>query len=116
MLLILVLIFVQLHCCGIHNASDWMTSPAWKTNHTNSVPESCCINQSNVSACNTRINSTDIYKEVDALLKSLAFFPFFLALRVTFDLHEKYNLCNEKCLFVKVASFWGWGVVWGGVG
>ena len=71
--IILVSVSVQLHCCGIQNASDWMTSPAWMANHTNTVPLSCCINQSNIASCDPKINSTDIYKDVGRLWKSLFF-------------------------------------------
>ncbi|XP_076443368.1 tetraspanin-3-like [Babylonia areolata] len=54
----------QLHCCGIINASDWQESPAWSKDHSNTVPISCCVNQTNATFfCNTTIGSTDIYNE-----------------------------------------------------
>uniref|UniRef100_A0A8C9WDY6 Tetraspanin-3 n=1 Tax=Scleropages formosus TaxID=113540 RepID=A0A8C9WDY6_SCLFO len=32
----------QLHCCGIHNYSDWRTTRWFKESRNNSVPVSCC--------------------------------------------------------------------------
>lgn len=53
----------QLHCCGIHNASDWLTSPVWSKDHNDTVPDSCCVDQSNLTLCQPVIGSKDIYNE-----------------------------------------------------
>ncbi|ESO92438.1 hypothetical protein LOTGIDRAFT_233185 [Lottia gigantea] len=34
----------ELKCCGVNNASDWLTSAYWGHEHKNIVPTSCCSN------------------------------------------------------------------------
>ncbi|XP_041366724.1 tetraspanin-36-like [Gigantopelta aegis] len=71
----------QLHCCGVNNASDWLDSKVWSGGHPNSVPKSCCINQTNLTICDNQLNSTnhDIYTEgcldslKDKFLKNLIY-------------------------------------------
>lgn len=55
-------LFPQLHCCGVHNASDWTMYPFSKM----AVPTSCCnlTQVYNTTTCNTQIGSKDIYNEV----------------------------------------------------
>ncbi|XP_071083969.1 tetraspanin-3-like [Haliotis cracherodii] len=48
----------ELKCCGVHNASDWATSPGW--GNTTMVPRSCCKNATN---CSPSLKGTDIYDE-----------------------------------------------------
>lgn len=51
----------QFDCCGIHNATDWLSSAYWKVNHTDTVPTSCCRDDlpANIT-CNPSIYSHDI--------------------------------------------------------
>ncbi|PVD19586.1 hypothetical protein C0Q70_20076 [Pomacea canaliculata] len=51
----------ELHCCGVHNASDWTMYPFSKM----AVPTSCCnlTQVYNTTTCNTQIGSKDIYNE-----------------------------------------------------
>lgn len=52
----------QLHCCGIHNYSDWKNTHWFKESKNNSVPVSCC--QPNISNCTgTLTRPADLYQE-----------------------------------------------------
>lgn len=63
-LILLMCIFCQLHCCGIHNYSDWRNTRWFKESKNNSVPVSCC--QPNISNCTgTLTRPADLYQEVN---------------------------------------------------
>ncbi|NP_001088397.1 tetraspanin 3 S homeolog [Xenopus laevis] len=52
----------QLHCCGIHNYSDWENTPWFSEAKNNSVPLSCCRNY--VFNCTGSMNKpADLYSE-----------------------------------------------------
>uniref|UniRef100_A0A3Q3DLH2 Tetraspanin n=1 Tax=Hippocampus comes TaxID=109280 RepID=A0A3Q3DLH2_HIPCM len=52
----------SLHCCGIHNYSDWRNTRWFKESKNNSVPVSCC--QPNISNCTgTLARPADLYQE-----------------------------------------------------
>ncbi|XP_048375685.1 tetraspanin-3 [Sphaerodactylus townsendi] len=52
----------QLHCCGIHNYTDWNTTNWFKEMKNNSVPLSCC--KASVSNCTGSLaHPTDLYGE-----------------------------------------------------
>ncbi|KAF0043395.1 hypothetical protein F2P81_004732 [Scophthalmus maximus] len=52
----------QLHCCGIHNYSDWRNTRWFKESKNNSVPVSCC--QPSISNCTgTLTRPSDLYQE-----------------------------------------------------
>ncbi|CAI9580644.1 unnamed protein product [Staurois parvus] len=52
----------QLHCCGIHNYSDWEKTPWYINTHNNSVPLSCC--RDNVVNCTGSLTRPgDLYSE-----------------------------------------------------
>uniref|UniRef100_A0A3B3X451 Tetraspanin-3 n=1 Tax=Poecilia mexicana TaxID=48701 RepID=A0A3B3X451_9TELE len=52
----------QLHCCGIHNYSDWRNTRWFKESKNNSVPVSCC--QPNINNCTgTLTRPADLYQE-----------------------------------------------------
>uniref|UniRef100_A0A3B4DYV8 Tetraspanin n=1 Tax=Pygocentrus nattereri TaxID=42514 RepID=A0A3B4DYV8_PYGNA len=52
----------QLHCCGIHNYSDWMHTPWFTESRNHSVPVSCC--KSTISNCSgTLARPGDLYPE-----------------------------------------------------
>ncbi|XP_030622465.1 tetraspanin-3b isoform X3 [Chanos chanos] len=52
----------QLHCCGIHNFSDWMNTPWFTESRNNSVPVSCC--KYTISNCTGTLARTgDLYPE-----------------------------------------------------
>ena len=54
---------VKLHCCGIHNYSDWRNTRWFKESKNNSVPVSCC--QPSISNCSgTLTRPADLYQEV----------------------------------------------------
>lgn len=53
----------ELKCCGVRNATDWLTSLYWGQLHNNTVPSSCCnttVNH-NITICDPTITSGDIY-------------------------------------------------------
>uniref|UniRef100_A0A3Q3VVY3 Tetraspanin-3 n=1 Tax=Mola mola TaxID=94237 RepID=A0A3Q3VVY3_MOLML len=53
----------QLHCCGIHNYSDWRNTRWFQESKNNSVPVSCC--QPSISNCTgTLTRPADLYQEV----------------------------------------------------
>uniref|UniRef100_A0AAR2J373 Tetraspanin n=1 Tax=Pygocentrus nattereri TaxID=42514 RepID=A0AAR2J373_PYGNA len=53
---------LQLHCCGIHNYSDWMHTPWFTESRNHSVPVSCC--KSTISNCSgTLARPGDLYPE-----------------------------------------------------
>lgn len=53
----------QLHCCGIHNYSDWRNTRWFKESKNNSVPVSCC--QPSISNCTgTLTRPSELYQEV----------------------------------------------------
>lgn len=55
----------QLHCCGIHNYSDWRNTRWFKESKNNSVPVSCC--QPSITNCTgTLTRPADLYQEVPA--------------------------------------------------
>ncbi|KAK1798584.1 hypothetical protein P4O66_006869, partial [Electrophorus voltai] len=52
----------QLHCCGIHNYSDWMNTPWFTESRKNSVPVSCC--KPTITNCTgTLTRPGDLYPE-----------------------------------------------------
>ncbi|KAJ8344050.1 hypothetical protein SKAU_G00313790 [Synaphobranchus kaupii] len=52
----------QLHCCGIHNFSDWRNTRWYKESRNNSVPVSCC--KSSVASCSGSLSRPgDLYQE-----------------------------------------------------
>ncbi|KFO37960.1 Tetraspanin-3 [Fukomys damarensis] len=52
----------QLHCCGIHNYSDWENTDWFKETKNQSVPLSCC--RETASNCNGSLaNPSDLYAE-----------------------------------------------------
>ncbi|XP_063053795.1 tetraspanin-3 isoform X3 [Engraulis encrasicolus] len=52
----------QLHCCGIHDYSDWRFTRWFEESHNNSVPLSCC--KPNVYNCTgTMLRPQDLYPE-----------------------------------------------------
>ena len=52
----------QLHCCGIHNYSDWENTDWFKETKNQSVPLSCC--RETASSCNGSLaNPSDLYAE-----------------------------------------------------
>ncbi|XP_028351164.1 tetraspanin-3 isoform X3 [Physeter macrocephalus] len=52
----------QLHCCGIHNYSDWENTDWFKETKNQSVPLSCCIETA--SSCNGSLaHPSDLYAE-----------------------------------------------------
>ncbi|XP_059378459.1 tetraspanin-3-like [Carassius carassius] len=52
----------QLHCCGIHNYSDWMNTDWFNESKNNSVPVSCC--KPSISNCTgTLMRPEDLYPE-----------------------------------------------------
>ncbi|XP_067256922.1 tetraspanin-3b isoform X2 [Chanodichthys erythropterus] len=52
----------QLHCCGIHNYSDWMNTHWFIESKNNSVPVSCC--KPTISNCTgTLMRPGDLYPE-----------------------------------------------------
>lgn len=54
---------LQLHCCGIHNYSDWRNTRWFKESKNNSVPVSCC--QPSISNCTgTLARPSELYQEV----------------------------------------------------
>ena len=53
----------QLHCCGIHNYSDWENTDWFKETKNQSVPLSCC--RETASSYNGSLaNPSDLYAEV----------------------------------------------------
>ncbi|XP_018423149.1 PREDICTED: tetraspanin-3 isoform X2 [Nanorana parkeri] len=52
----------QLHCCGIHNYSDWENTPWFTSTHNNSVPLSCC-RDSIVNCTGSLSRPGDLYSE-----------------------------------------------------
>ncbi|KAM6980027.1 tetraspanin-3-like [Aplochiton taeniatus] len=58
----------QLHCCGIHNYSDWRNTTWFNKSKNNSVPVSCC--QPKFSNCTGTLNRPgELYQEgCEALL------------------------------------------------
>uniref|UniRef100_A0A8C6NJF0 Tetraspanin n=1 Tax=Nothobranchius furzeri TaxID=105023 RepID=A0A8C6NJF0_NOTFU len=54
--------FCFLHCCGIHNYSDWRNTRWFKESKNNSVPVSCC--QPGITNCTgTLTRPADLYQE-----------------------------------------------------
>ncbi|XP_022368081.1 tetraspanin-3 isoform X1 [Lutra lutra] len=52
----------QLHCCGIHNYSDWENTDWFKETKNQSVPLSCC--RESASSCNGSLaHPSDLYAE-----------------------------------------------------
>lgn len=52
----------QLHCCGIHNYSDWENTDWFKETKNQSVPLSCC--RETAKSCNGSLaNPSDLYAE-----------------------------------------------------
>uniref|UniRef100_A0A4W2E8G0 Tetraspanin 3 n=1 Tax=Bos indicus x Bos taurus TaxID=30522 RepID=A0A4W2E8G0_BOBOX len=52
----------QLHCCGIHNYSDWENTDWFKETKNQSVPLSCC--RETASSCNSSLaHRSDLYAE-----------------------------------------------------
>ncbi|KAJ8417337.1 hypothetical protein AAFF_G00285640 [Aldrovandia affinis] len=52
----------QLHCCGIHNSSDWRNTRWFKESRNNSVPVSCC--KPNFASCTGSLaRPGDLYPE-----------------------------------------------------
>ncbi|KAM7230764.1 hypothetical protein CapIbe_018254 [Capra ibex] len=52
----------QLHCCGIHNYSDWENTDWFKETKNQSVPLSCC--RETASSCNGSLaHPADLYAE-----------------------------------------------------
>ncbi|CAB1313802.1 unnamed protein product, partial [Coregonus sp. 'balchen'] len=52
----------QLHCCGIHNYSDWRNTRWFNESRNNSVPVSCC--KPNISNCTGSLaHPGDLYPE-----------------------------------------------------
>ncbi|TKC43429.1 hypothetical protein EI555_016824 [Monodon monoceros] len=52
----------QLHCCGIHNYSDWENTDWFKETKNQSVPLSCC--RETASSCNGSLaHPSDLYAE-----------------------------------------------------
>ncbi|XP_042553699.1 tetraspanin-3 [Dipodomys merriami] len=52
----------QLHCCGIHNYSDWENTDWFKETKNQSVPLSCC--RETASSCNGSLaRPSDLYAE-----------------------------------------------------
>ncbi|XP_057577020.1 tetraspanin-3-like isoform X2 [Hippopotamus amphibius kiboko] len=52
----------QLHCCGIHNYSDWENTDWFKETKNQSVPLSCC--KETASSCHGRLaHPSDLYAE-----------------------------------------------------
>ncbi|KAH0509689.1 Tetraspanin-3 [Microtus ochrogaster] len=52
----------QLHCCGIHNYSDWENTDWFKETKNQSVPLSCC--KETAKSCNGSLaNPSDLYAE-----------------------------------------------------
>ncbi|XP_064865826.1 tetraspanin-3-like isoform X1 [Oncorhynchus nerka] len=52
----------QLHCCGIHNYSDWRNTRWFNESRNNSIPVSCC--KPNVSNCTGSLaHPGDLYPE-----------------------------------------------------
>ncbi|XP_057579500.1 tetraspanin-3 isoform X2 [Hippopotamus amphibius kiboko] len=57
----------QLHCCGIHNYSDWENTDWFKETKNQSVPLSCC--QETASSCNGSLaHPSDLYAELLGML------------------------------------------------
>lgn len=51
----------KFECCGVHNATDWLDSPAWVAKHDKSVPTSCCkLDLPKNVTCDPRLTSHDI--------------------------------------------------------
>ncbi|CAG5136495.1 unnamed protein product [Candidula unifasciata] len=48
----------EFSCCGVQNASDWLSSTYWRQNHSDTVPSSCC--KSN-QTCTPKLGSQNIY-------------------------------------------------------
>ncbi|CAL8344864.1 unnamed protein product [Lota lota] len=46
----------QLQCCGVFNQSSWVSTP-WYTSHNNTVPFSCCKNQ---TECTGRLDQPEL--------------------------------------------------------
>uniref|UniRef100_A0A7N6A0A0 Tetraspanin-3 n=1 Tax=Anabas testudineus TaxID=64144 RepID=A0A7N6A0A0_ANATE len=52
----------QLHCCGIHNYSDWQYTHWYEESKNNSVPISCC--KATVGSCTGSLtHPEDLYQE-----------------------------------------------------
>lgn len=61
----------QLHCCGIHNYSDWENTDWFKETKNQSVPLSCC--KETAKSCNGSLaNPSDLYAEVSLNCFSLS--------------------------------------------
>ncbi|KAG7473420.1 hypothetical protein MATL_G00095630 [Megalops atlanticus] len=52
----------QLHCCGIHNYSDWQNTRWFKESQNNSVPVSCC-KPSAINCSGSLSRPGDLYTE-----------------------------------------------------
>ncbi|KAK1891692.1 Signal peptidase complex catalytic subunit SEC11A [Dissostichus eleginoides] len=61
----------QLHCCGIHNYSDWRNTHWFKESKNNSVPVSCCL-PSITNCTGTLTRPADLYQEYTSMLLNLA--------------------------------------------
>ena len=52
----------QLHCCGIHNSSDWESTDWFKETKNQSIPLSCC--RETASSCNSSLaHPSGLYAE-----------------------------------------------------
>lgn len=52
----------EFHCCGVNNASDWLTSTYWSIHHNDTVPQSCCRVNIN-KTCSGKLDNSTIYTE-----------------------------------------------------
>ncbi|XP_057199881.1 tetraspanin-3b [Triplophysa rosa] len=91
----------QLHCCGIHNYSDWMNTHWFNQSKNNSVPVSCC--KPNISNCTgTLMRPGDLYPEgcevlVVKKLKDIMLYVILAAL--TFATFQMLGCCVHVCSF-----------------
>lgn len=89
----------QLHCCGIHNYSDWRNTRWFGESKNNSVPVSCC--QPSIGNCTGVLTRpSELYQEVQTgwqnhrtcQSSALTFMCFILSVQcVTFDSYASWH-------------------------
>lgn len=57
---------LQLKCCGVNNASDWINAKNWAPTANKSVPKSCCVSGINCTLAQRKMYNDPkyIYQQV----------------------------------------------------
>lgn len=94
----------ELHCCGINNSTDWLTSESWSTYHPDIVPKSCCINASDCLAKDRKPGSDTIYNKgcvSDLVDKFLVNLVYITSIAIAFAVIQILGMISSCVLFCR---------------